>query len=73
MENYQDIIAYIIVGIALVIVQWKIIRFFKKKKTDDCDSAGHHCSGCSQQDCSIKDLHTNISKKDVPLKQKNKK
>lgn len=49
MENMQDIIVYIIIGIALIIAGYHLVKRLTGKKSA-CSDCSSDCSGCAVQE-----------------------
>lgn len=58
----QEIITYLIIGIAVTLATFKISKRFSKKKLNKVDfkkdkiSMAHNCSDCSAGGCTLRDL-----------------
>lgn len=46
MENIQDILVYLIIGIAVLVAGYSLVRTLTGKKSG-CDGCVSDCSGCS--------------------------
>lgn len=46
MENFQDILVYIIIGIAVLVAGYSLVKTLTGKKSG-CDGCVSDCSGCS--------------------------